>query len=138
LKENHNIIDDGLSQSEKNLQTEGLKQGSVLPPLFVNVSNHDMNKAVRHLKDQGLTLISYADDTALACRDLEILKKAISSLIVYFKERNLILNLEKCELMRFNKTGKGRYEKDALEINGQAIKFSSSFNYLGVTFHSHP
>jgi hypothetical protein len=65
-------------------------------------------EAVRHLKDQGLTLISYADDTALACRDLEILKKAISSLIVYFKERNLILNLDKCELMRFNKTGKGR------------------------------
>jgi hypothetical protein len=134
LKENYYVIDDGVNRSERILQTEGLKQGSVLSPLFFNVSNHDINEAVRHLKDKGLILLSYADDTALACRDLKTLKEAILSLIEYFKARNLNLNLEKCELMRFNKTGKGRYEKDGLKINGKEIKFSNSFNYLGVTF----
>jgi hypothetical protein len=55
----------------------------------------------------------------LARRDLKTLKEAILSLFEYFNARNLNLNLEKSELIRFNRkilTGKVRYEKDELEI----------------------
>jgi len=135
LKENFYIIDDKVNISEKITQTQGLKQGSVLSPLFFNLANHDINEAVKHL--QNLSLLSYADDTALASTDLNVIKNAILALIKYFEERNLALNLDKCKIMKFRKNGQGRYKKtDKLEINGTNIEFVKSFNYLGVTFQS--
>jgi Reverse transcriptase (RNA-dependent DNA polymerase) len=133
LKVNYYVIDDGVGRSEKISQTEGLKQGSVLSPLFYNISNHDINEAIKHL--QGLKLISYADDTALASRDLEVIKQAILALITYFKDRNLVLNLGKCKVMKFTKSGRGRPKKtDVLHINGREIEFAREFVYLGVNF----
>jgi len=100
------IIDDKVNISEKITQTQGVKQGSVLSPLFFNLANHDINEAVKHLKN--LSLLSYADDTSLASTDLNVIKNAIVALIKYFEDRNLALNLDKCKIMKFRKNGKGR------------------------------
>jgi hypothetical protein len=57
----------------------------------------NINKVVRLFKDRGLNLLSFADDTAHSF-GISQLRNAILSFIEYFKERKMVLSLEKCKL----------------------------------------
>jgi hypothetical protein len=128
-------IKDGVTASKIIVQSNGVRQGGCTSPFFFNFAISDINEVIKHLK--GVKMILYADDMVLLAEDLADLREAIRLIKMYLQNRNLKLNLSKCEMMKFRNKGKGKYKHDdEVEIDGVKLKFVSEFTYLGVIFQS--
>ena len=78
----------------------------------------------------------YADDLAALCWSCEDLLMYLNVIHKVFIEFGLSINLNKTETLIFNwnKERDGDYPKSISTLNGQQIKNSTSFKYLGVWF----
>lgn len=112
----------------------GVPQGSCLSPALFNLFLQDF-PTVRPGK-----LYLYADDVAILVAtqrksDLQSVAQAILDRVTKFCNRwRLQINASKTKIVPF---GKRTFPFNSLRIQGQAITFSTSAKYLGVTFNSY-
>jgi hypothetical protein len=132
LESNFLIINDGVSQSNPILQTNGVRQGSSLSPFLFIFALSDINDILKDFPD--VKLILYADDIVLLCENLDTLKIVAEKISAYLRERDLELNAKKSKVVKFKNKGLGRYAlSDVLHIEGEKVEFVNEFKYLGVT-----
>jgi len=74
----------------------------------------------------------YADDLAILSWSSEDLKIRVQVLNEVFKEFGLTINISKTETLIFNWDDDNTYPESILTIDGQSIKNSKTFRYLGV------
>lgn len=131
LDVNYLIINDGVTISEKIVQSNGVRQGGCLSPFLFIYAISNFNEAILEFEDVRAML--YADDIVLCSESLESIKAALNKVVQFLAVRNLKLNLSKCKIIKFRTNGKGRYKKeDVIQCEETNIEFVPEFCYLGV------
>lgn len=118
----------------------GVKQGCPLSPDLFNLMTADLEeyikkrrwKSVRLERGRSFTL-AYADDSVLLAEEEEGMRGMLKELKRYVKEKELELNVEKSEMMRFKKE-KGREKKMKWWWKGKRIEEVKEFKYLEFMF----
>ena len=116
----------------------GVPQGSVLGPLFFLVYVNDLQFV---LENCGLKL--YADDTVIYqegvnCQTAEIgLQISMDKFAKWCSQNALTINVKKTKLMAFGSRSKiKKCNKAHIRLNGERLKLTPSFKYLGITLDS--
>jgi Reverse transcriptase (RNA-dependent DNA polymerase) len=127
-------IDDGISQSEPFVQSNGVKQGMNSSPLLFNIYIHDIIQIFEGI--EGVDFFFYADDMVFLCDSLELLNTVMQKFMSYAMKNFLQPNFSKTKLMKFTINGLGKYSKEELNftVAGETIAFVKSFPYLGIYF----
>ena len=127
-------IDDGISQSEPFVQSNGVKQGMNSSPLLFNIYIHDIIKIFEGI--EGVEFFFYADDMVFLCESLDLLNKVMQKFMLYAAKNFLQPNFSKTKLMKFTINGLGKYSAEELNFSvaGEKIDFVKSFPYLGIHF----
>jgi len=122
---------DKMSSSPKKLEL-GCVQGSVLGPILFNMYLNDLPSAV----NADLT-VTYADDTYVLITGKEWkecenkITRSIANHVEYLKNRGMICNIEKTELIIFNGP-----DNHTIKIEGKDICSAKSIKALGLTIDS--
>lgn len=110
------------------LITKGVPQGSIIGPLLYILYTNELPSLV---KDQ---LVMYADDTSIVISEendvQEHLTDSVNILQDWFTRNNLLMNIEKTQLIQFRSSIK---EESSYIINNVKIDTSKSVSFLGVT-----
>lgn len=112
----------------------GVPQGSVLGPLLFNLFINDLFLFVEESE-----ICNYADDNTLSVADFEIdhiidrLQSDINRLQCWLKNNNLLLNVEKCQLLIMEPPGKSRDLDLSVNISNKMIKETTQAKMLGLT-----
>jgi hypothetical protein len=80
-------------------------------------------------------MLIYADYIVIMATNIFDLQNKIDLIISYFKENDLVVNLDKTKAMMF-KYGKKRKDTTKVYWEESIIEFVSMYTYLGVDFHS--
>lgn len=119
--------------SSTRLVSAGVPQGSILGPLLFNIYMSDMPIP------PNVELALYADDTALICKDRDILvaqqalQNAVNSTVQWFHMWRFSLNTTKCETKIF--TLRKLQDTPEIIINNTRVQWNPSdqgVKYLGV------
>jgi retron-type reverse transcriptase len=92
--------------------TVGVKQGCVLSPIFFNIylsdlpSIFDSNCDPVTLNNTSLSCLMYADDLIILSESAKGLKCALDKLYQYCMKWKLVVNIDKSNIMIFNKSGR--------------------------------
>ena len=119
--------------SEPNLVTHDVPQGSVLGPLLFIIFINDLHKSVKHIQ-----ILHFADDTNLkySNKSMKKINKHINhylSLVVQWLRSNKIsLNADKTEIIIFRSKRKQITKYLNFQISGQKINISNKVKYLGI------
>ena len=112
-------------ESQVNLLSTGVPQGSVLGPLLFLIYINDIEKCVENSQ-----LAMFADDTTVikaGKRVDNLIRKDVDCMFKWFCSNKLTVNIDKCESICF---GLGKPEK--VEIDGQQVEYKNACKYLGV------
>ena len=120
----------------KTLHTQrGVPQGTILGPLLFLCYLNDFANTI----DKNVCLhIQYADDTTLIVSHKDpgtarqILKESLLKASKYFSDNQLMINMEKTQIIYFRKTAKTKGEP--INLSEVHLKPSSDVKLLGVTF----
>ena len=119
----------------------GLRQGDIMSPILFNLYVNDLIKEFGNktcdpvcLHEKHINCLLYADDLILVSESEQGLQKCMDKLYQYSTEWDMELNLEKTEVLVFNKTG--RFLKPLITFNKKAIKCTKEYKYLGLYFQS--
>jgi hypothetical protein len=127
-------INDGISESEPFVQSNGFKQGMNSSPLLFNIYIYDIVKIFEGI--EGVEFLFYADDMVFVSEDVNKIKEVMRKFTAYAKENYLKPNYCKTKMMKFTTGGTGRYSKhDTVTVDGHEIEYVKSFPYLGIYFH---
>lgn len=115
--------------------TKGLKQGCCLSPTLFKVYLEQTLKIwKRKCRDMGIPLennnlftLCFADDQIVIAQDYEDLEYMARKLIEEYEKWGLEVNIEKTRYMNIGGT-----RQDLLLNNGQRIKYSENYKYLGL------
>lgn len=117
----------------------GLKQGCPLSPTLFSLYLADIEDALRKNQDGGIMIgktkiwtLAYADDIVLLASDAQGLRNMMQRLERSFRRKELILNAEKIQVMRF-RNNKVKRRKECWNWEGKVIEEVKSFKYLGYT-----
>ena len=119
--------------------TVGVKQGCILSPMFFNIFTSDIPKIFDNscdpvlLDKYRLSCIMYADDLVILSKSAQGLQQALDNLNNYCLKWKLSVNINKSNVMIFNK--KGHLIKNFTFTYGNtALKITNEYCYLGVIF----
>jgi hypothetical protein len=76
-------------------------------------------------------LLLYADDLVLMSKSLRGLQKQLDELNVFYKERDLTVNVKKTKVVIFG----SRVNSSPLHYDGSLVEEVASFRYLGIELH---
>ena len=112
----------------------GVLQGNVLSPLlFVLLMNYLLSATVQDedgiswCHNKHVADLDYADDVVLLSNNYTNLQRMIDEMSDISKGAGLDINIQKTETMRTE-----RADANILKLNGEDIKDSTSFKYLGT------
>lgn len=125
----------GEELSEKFETTSGVKQGCLLSPTLFSIYLNDLHDFIKggvNIENLNVRLLLYADDIVLLADDINIMQEMICNLEKYCLLWNLEVNISKSEMVIFRNGGKlSKLEK--FRFNGEPIKVTAEYTYLGVT-----
>jgi hypothetical protein len=122
----------------------GVKQGCPLSPtlfgLFIDGLQHhvtstcpDVGPALNAAPDTRLSLLIYADDTAILADSAEELQRLVTSVDTWCCAHGMTISIVKSEVMVFNCRAPEQLVN--LSVQGQRLPVCRLFKYLGVWFH---
>ena len=118
----------------------GVKQGCVLSPTLFSMYINDMvdifNDTDCHpvcINDQNVSCLLYADDLVIVSESATGLQNAISKLENYCVKWNLEINLNKTQIMIFNKAGRTIHNRE-FYFSNKVIQVANEYKYLGIIF----
>ena len=125
------------------LSTTGVKQGDPLSPLLFGIFIDEFEEWLAsrlpevgvECSNQLIRLLLYADDMVLLSSDPEGLQKQLDLLSEFCASKGLKVNLEKTEIVVYGKKGQRRQSTPTWTYQGEPVKVSDSFRYLGVCLH---
>jgi RNA-directed DNA polymerase len=82
----------------------GTPQGAVISPLLANLYLHPVDQA---MEEAGYTMIRYADDCVIMCKDEAEAKQALHTVGQLVTERGLVLHPEKTRVVNISEAGQG-------------------------------
>ena len=103
---------------------KGLPQGGALSPLLFNLYINDILEDPAW-SSEGINLQAYADDIILQSNNVQIFTEAMNHLTSEFKQLNLDINYDKCELLSDNT------EDKITTPNNTTIEAKPAAKYLG-------
>lgn len=109
----------------------GVPQGSILGPLLYILYVNELPNIVSQ------NIVMYADDTSMIISERTRnecetrVKESMNELEDWFSKNNLLLNIEKTQLINFSR--KGNPENFEIEYNNKIVKPCKSISFLGVT-----
>ncbi len=83
------------------------------------------------LASTAMKLLFYADDLVLMSKSLWGLQKQLDELSVFYKERDLTVNVKKTKVVVFG----SRVNSSPLHYDGSPVEEVASFRYLGIELH---
>ena len=115
----------------------GVKQGCVLSPIFFNIFLSDLpgifdsNCYPVKLNNTSLHCLLYADDLIILSESSDGLQCALDKLHQYCLKWKLIVNIDKSNIMIFNKAGR-LLENSTFTYGGINIQITKEYCYLGI------
>ena len=109
--------------------TRGVPQGSILSPILFSLYVNDFNTIhtdTIQYADDTTFVISYNDEEHL----FQIIKKIERNLITYLKNKHLIINSEKTEIILFNDN-----KLKSIQFLNNQINISDQSKFLGIMIH---
>ena len=123
---------DGVSTSEKILQTRGVQQGDSLSPLLFILFISDLPILLREISCHLKSLL-FADDLVLFSTSKEDIQRALDILCSFCKRNKMEVNLDKTKVLKFRRGGPF---KEVFLYDGNPVQHCSSYNYLGITLQA--
>ena len=105
--------------------TSGCPQGAVISPLLANVYLHELDVEMR---EAGLVMVRYADDTVVLCRSREEAESALARMRAWVNANGLTLHPEKTHLGDCRVEGQGfeflgyRFEAGRRGVRKKSLK----------------
>jgi len=120
--------------------TRGVKQGCPLSPLLFSLYINDIDQIAEDVEgavagdgEYKMTHMLYADDLCLTVNDPQQMQKMLNRLQGYSRQKGLIVNVGKSEVVHFN-SKKGCTSVPAFLYEGKPLVQSDAFRYLGMVF----
>lgn len=117
----------------------GVKQGCVLSPIFFNIFLSDLPEIFDaecdpvNLNNASLSCLMYADDLIILSESASGLQCALDKLNSYCNKWKLLVNIDKSNVMIFNKSGHIINNYKFIYDNCE-IKITNEYCYLGIIF----
>ncbi len=105
--------------------TSGCPQGAVVSPLFANIYLHELDVEMR---EAGLVMVRYADDTVVLCRSREEAESALARMRAWVTANGLTLHPDKTHLGDCRVDGQGfeflgyRFEAGRRWVRNKSLK----------------
>ena len=121
-------------------QSRGVKQGCSLSPTLFNIYIDELAKSLEQSDIPGVTLsdtevkcLLFADDVILS---KEALQQQLDHLQTFFQTWVLTVNLEKTNIMVFQKRPRCQGNPDRFSLGSTDIKHTHSYTFLGLKITS--
>ena len=117
----------------------GVKQGCILSPLFFNVFLSDLPNIFDsdcdpvQLDKSKLHCLLYADDMIIISESAHGLQRALDKLHDYCDKWKLLVNINKSNVMIFNRGGKV-ISRDSFHYGDSGLQIAKEYCYLGILF----
>ena len=117
----------------------GVKQGCILSPMFFNIYLSDLTEIFDdscdpvQLNNSPLSCLMYADDLILLSDSAQGLQCALDKLQSYCQKWKLLVNIDKSNVMIFNKSGRV-LTKHIFKYGDCILKITNEYCYLGIIF----
>ena len=127
----------GRAMSNGFTMSNGVRQGSVLSPLFFNVYVDEFSHALNasnigcHVANKPLNNFSYADDMALVCPSACALNRMLRLCEKLAVRHYITYSVTKSECMVVSPRSLCLTSPPSIYLNGSQLKYVNSFTYLG-------
>lgn len=117
----------------------GVKQGCILSPILFNIFLNDLPNIFDaecdpvELNNHPLSCLMYADDLIILSESASGLQCALDKLQSYCMKWKLLVNIDKSNVMIFNKSGR-IIDKYRFTYDNFVIKITNEYTYLGIIF----
>ena len=121
-------------------QCVGVRQGCVLSPCLFSLFISDLPEFLREQGGQGvridkgyITCLLFADDGAIIANSKDDLQRMLNALNMYCSKWRMIVNVNKTEVVVFNR--RKPIKEYVLFYEGKKLAVKAEFKYLGLMFH---
>jgi hypothetical protein len=130
-------LSDGLTDTFKS--SIGVKQGCILIPTIFSLYINDLADSFGNdcdpldLNGKLVSCLLYADDIVLLSESAQGLQNLLNKVKMFCDKWNLQVNINKSEVMIFNKSGKILKGHNFL-YDGNTVSLVNEYKYLGIIF----